>query len=329
TGLGLAISAKLVALMGGRIWVESPWRAPWRTDGGPGSAFHFTAQFRAAQESAAAIDPALVNQLAVLVIDDNKTNRYLLNEMLSRWGMKPQCVASGAAGLAAMAEAKWRQMPFPLVLLDYQMPEMDGFETAERIRRNPDFAATRIVMLTSACARGDAARCSELGIQSRLLKPAKPSDLFEAICRAMAAEPASPMQAQPRQPPSLAASHAGLKILVAEDNPVNQKLALRLLERLGHSVVLAKNGREAIDKFERDAFDVVLMDVQMPELDGLEAAAAIREREKLTGVRTPIFALTAYAMTGDRERCLAAGMDGYLSKPIQSQELSNLLEAVV
>src|SRR5260370_20481683 len=199
------------------------------------------------------------------------------------------------------------------------MPEMDGFTTAEIIRRHPEYAATSIVMLTSSGNRGDVARCAKLDIQGYLLKPAKSSELFGAVCTIVGTKPESAASTPVVTRHSVREARKNLKILVAEDNKVNQRLALRLLEKLGHSVELANNGREAVDMLNQGVFDVVLMDVQMPMLGGLEATAVIRENEKRTGARVPIFALTARAMKGDRERCLAAGMDGYLSKPIQTQ----------
>jgi PAS domain S-box-containing protein len=330
TGLGLAISVKLVELMQGRIWIESPWNSAWRAEGGPGSAFHFTAQFEAGKERVQVqiLEPAVLEGLAVLVVDDNRTNRLILSELLSNWGLKPCCVDSGRAALVALTEAYRNSAPFGLIVLDGHMPGMDGFTTAERIRENSESSATRIVMLTSGGSRGDGARCAQLGIQGYLLKPAKSSELFAAICTVMGTKEAAPESTPLVTRHSLRETRKNLKILLAEDNLVNQRLALRLLERLGHSVVVANNGREAVDIFEHGGFDIVLMDVQMPELDGLEATSMIRQHEKLTGVHIPIYALTAHAMKGDRERCLEAGMDGYLSKPIQSQELYKLLDCV-
>src|SRR5260370_2993240 len=208
------------------------------------------------------------------------------------------------------------------------MPEMDGFTTAEIIRRHPEYAATSIVMLTSSGNRGDVARCAKLDIQGYLLKPAKSSELFDAICTIIGTQPETPASTPLVTRHSVREARKNLKILVAEDNKVNQRLTLRLLEKLGHSVELANNGREAVDMLGQGVFDVVLMDLQMPELGGFEATAVIREHEKLSGIHIPIYALTAHAMKGDRERCLAAGMDGYLSKPIQSHELYKVLEAV-
>jgi two-component system sensor histidine kinase/response regulator len=328
TGLGLAISVKLVELMKGRIWMESPWTSEWPTEGGPGSAFHFTAQLEAGTWRTRVLEPAALEGLAVLVVDDNLTNRLILTETLSNWGMKPCCADSGNAALAALAAAHKDAKPFGLVVLDGQMPEMDGFTTAETIRQHPEYAATRIVMLTSSDNWGDGVRCAQVDIQGYLPKPAKSSELFVAIRTVMGTNSETPASTPLVTRDSVREARKNLKVLVAEDNKVNQRLALRLLEKLGHSVELANNGREAVDMLNHGVFDVVLMDLQMPELGGLEATAVIREREKRTGSHVPIYALTAHAMKGDRERCLKAGMDGYISKPIQSQELYKLLDAV-
>jgi signal transduction histidine kinase/CheY-like chemotaxis protein len=328
TGLGLAISVKLVQLMKGSIWIESPWISDWRAEGGPGSAFHFTAQLEAGTGRVRVLEPGSLEGLAVLVVDDNMTNRLILRQMLSQWGMKPVCADSGKAALAAMAVAQEDGEPFRLVVLDGQMPGMDGFTTAETIRQHLEYAATKIIMLTSCGSQGDCERCQKLGIQGYLLKPAKSSELFVAICAVMGRKPDALASPPVVTRHSVSEARRNLKILVAEDNKVNQRLVLRLLEKVGHSVELANNGREAVDMVDQGVFDVVLMDLQMPELGGLEATAVIREHEKRAGTHVPIYALTAHAMKDDRERCLAAGMDGYLSKPIQSQELYKLLDAV-
>jgi CheY-like chemotaxis protein len=274
------------------------------------------------------LEPGSLEGLAVLVVDDNMTNRLILRQMLSQWGMKPVCADSGKAALAAMAVAQEDGEPFRLVVLDGQMPGMDGFTTAETIRQHLEYAATKIIMLTSCGSQGDCERCQKLGIQGYLLKPAKSSELFVAICAVMGRKPDALASPPVVTRHSVSEARRNLKILVAEDNKVNQRLVLRLLEKVGHSVELANNGREAVDMVDQGVFDVVLMDLQMPELGGLEATAVIREHEKRAGTHVPIYALTAHAMKDDRERCLAAGMDGYLSKPIQSQELYKLLDAV-
>jgi len=304
--------------------MESPWTSTWRTQGGPGSAFHFRVEFEAGKEQVSISEPVSLEGVSVLVVDDNRTNRLILVGMLSNWGMKPHCVDSGAAALAALAEAPASGKLFPLVILDYHMPDMDGFETAAKIRRTQGYSAAKIVMLTSAGSRGDGARCAQLGIHAYLLKPAKSSELFGAICNVMAMGQPEPERAPLVTRHTLRQARTSLRVLLAEDNVVNQRLALRLLEKLGHSVVLANNGREAVEIFDRDRFDVVLMDVQMPEFDGYEATAAIRQREKATGTHIRIYALTAHAMKGDREQCLEAGMDGY---PLQTHPDAGAVQA--
>jgi two-component system sensor histidine kinase/response regulator len=325
TGLGLTISVRLAAMMEGRVWVES--------ESGKGSTFHFIVTVQRSQgvDRPRAL-PALesLGNIGVLVVDDNATNRRILKEMLSNWGMVPTLAESGAEGLAVLAQAKEAGRPFPLVLTDANMPLMDGFGFAERIQNQPSPGAT-IMMLSSGGQRGDAARCRELGIAAYLTKPVSQSELLDAIMTALGSRTLE----LDRQPlitrHSLRESRRSLRILLAEDNAVNQKLAVRLLEKHGHQVEVAANGREALALLEKRSFtgfDLVLMDVQMPEMDGFEATAEIREREKSTKSHVPIVAMTAHAMTGDRERCLAAGMDGYVAKPIQHKELFETIEGL-
>jgi two-component system, sensor histidine kinase and response regulator len=323
TGLGLAICRQLVAMMDGRLWLES--------EPGEGSTFHFTARFGRREEVASGaegeIDPERLRGQRVLVVDDNATNRRILAEMLSQWGLQATVVESGAAALNALEEALAAGQPFPLLLTDGMMPEMDGFMLAEAIRQRPDRPEITIVMLSSAGRRGHTPRCEELGIAAYLSKPVKQSDLLETIvsilCTPAAPEPLRAPTATPLP------SRPALRLLLAEDNAVNQKLAMRLLEKQGHSVVIANNGREAVEALDRETFDAVLMDIQMPEMGGFEASAAIRAREGATGGHVPIIAMTAHAMKGDRERCLRAGMDGYISKPIHAKALIEALESLV
>ncbi|MGA2482316.1 MAG: response regulator [Candidatus Acidiferrales bacterium] len=324
TGLGLTISARLVEMMGGRIWYDSEM--------GRGTRFHFTVRLGTAEKTVEVGTIALPEDLRgvkALVVDDNRTSRRVLEGMLRHWGMNPTAVESGDEALERLAEAWNAGKPFVLVLTDMLMPRMDGFHLVEQVRQRPESSAAAIMMLTSAGHRGDAARCEKLGVAAYLLKPIRQSELREAISRVLGArgqEGAVPLitrySLQETRGPT-----AFLRVLVAEDNLVNQQLAKRLLEKRGHRVVVAANGREALAAVEKENFDLVLMDVQMPEMDGLEATAAIREKEKDNGARLPVVALTAHAMKGDRERCLAAGMDGYLSKPIRSQELDKVLDS--
>jgi two-component system sensor histidine kinase/response regulator len=323
TGLGLTISSRLVRMMGGRIWVES--------EPGKGSNFYFTLELKPSEKKPQVGNVAHVDILRgvkVLIVDDNRTNQRILKGMLDSWEMDTTIADGGEEALAHLLCALDAGKPYRVVLTDMHLPQMDGFGFVEQIRQRPDLSALTIMMLTSAGHRGDTQRCKELGVAGYLLKPVRKSELREAIARALGAREQSeaiPLIARyslqdVREPSEV------FNVLVVEDNLVNQRLATRLLEKRGHRTAIAASGRQALEALEAGAFDLVLMDVQMPDMDGFEATAAIRKRESPTGKHQPIIALTAHAMKGDQERCLAAGMDGYLSKPIRPQELDAILE---
>jgi PAS domain S-box-containing protein len=327
TGLGLSISMSIVELMGGRIWAESQLEK--------GSTFHFIVQFGLADQNLAMLQqtPPELEGLMVLVVDDNKTNLRILSQMLQNWRMAPLTASGGKAALAEISFALSAQRPYPLILLDAHMPDMDGFAVIEEIRKNRGLAGATIMMLTSDLAAGDAKRCRELGVSATLIKPIQQSELFDAIVQALART--QPIDVQPPEPPrpvEIAANGEARRFLLAEDNPVNQQLVVKLLQKQGHLVTVANNGREALDNLEKAGlgeFDAVLMDIQMPLMDGMEATAEIRLLEEKTGGHIPIVAMTAHAMKGDRERCLAAGMDGYVSKPISLPKLNSEIERVL
>jgi two-component system, sensor histidine kinase and response regulator len=262
--------------------------------------------------------------LSVLVVDDSKTTRNHLAEMLTSWRMKPALAESGAKGLEAMEAASRAGQAFPIVVLDGQMSGMDGFDVAERVHENPALAGSIILMLSAARLLADNARCRQLDVKVFVTKPVGESELYDAILVALGMRA---VEDRPRQDTSLLEEppkERSLNILLAEDNPVNQKLAVRLLEKARHNIVLAANGRQALEALEKvrpPGFDIVLMDIQMPEMDGMEATAAIRKAEKSSGKHLPIVAMTANAMRGDRERYLSVGMDGYISKPIDPRLL--------
>ena len=322
TGLGLAIVSRLVELMGGNIWVESELHR--------GSVFHFTARFRRASAenvaTATGVYPPILQDLRVLIVDDNATNRRILIEMLTNWAMRPTAVTSVTEAIDELERMSHAGTPYALILTDSNMPDQDGFELARTIQANPKLCGSMIMMLTSSDRPEDLSRCQQFGISAYLIKPIKQSELLDAIVLAVGA--GSPLAASTLTATPSKQAARPLSILLAEDSLINQKLAIGLLERWGHRVTVANDGEEAVRLSAERSFDLILMDVQMPALDGLDATRVIRARERETGRHVPIVAMTAHAMKGDRERCLEVGMDGYLMKPIRAEQLFRQIEEI-
>ena len=335
TGLGLAVSKQLVTLMGGRIWIESPVSSGQVTSGGdavgPGSAFHFTARFRppVSDSDVTSHKPNIdISAIKGLVVDDNLSNLEIIMEMMESWHMSPTGTTSPGEAKDILSEGQASGNPFELVLIDSDMPEADGFSFAGWVRDQKNLDCKMILMITSLRDRRHV-DMQDLNISSSITKPVRPSDLLDAIIRAVVQQETG----QGKEIPTLKSTQdqqmQPLKILVAEDIPFNQKFITRLLGKWGHTAIIVGDGRKAVTAISEDPYDLILMDVQMPEMDGFEATARIRELEKQKGEHTPIVAMTAHAMKGDRERCLEAGMDDYVPKPISSEALLNSIRMLV
>ncbi len=315
SGLGLTISTQLVGLMGGKLWVES--------EAEKGSTFYFTAQVGqgTAGLPSESLQESELAGVPILVVDDNATDRRILEDSVTRWKMIPTVVEDATAAIQTLQNVCSSGARLPLVLTDAHMPDIDGFGLVERIREDPLFSTARIVMLTSGGERGDGERCRKLGVAACLSKPFDRLELRDVLLHVLAGDPAQPGNEPLLTRHILQEQGQSLRVLLAEDNTVNQRLIMRLLEKRGHRVILAQNGREALEAMQNQPFDIVLMDVQMPEMDGLEATRLIREKEKVRGTHSLVIALTANAMQGDKERCLAGGMDGYIAKPVHPEDL--------
>lgn len=332
TGLGLSIASQLVRMMGGKIEIESPLVSSRHTKppsgAGPGSAFHFTLTLAMSRHSkqerfvSAAIRH--LHGLSILVVDDHETTLHVLDDMLKSWGMKPVLAQSGRQALSFLSRMKGHSLPFPFALIDAEMPETGGFEVAGWIHEAPEFKETKVMMMHALGEPNDLTRFGKLGIFENLVKPVKHSALLKALAtRLNKGDTGFPEQSPAELKPE---SGKEVRILLVEDNPVNQKVVAGILKKKKHTLVTVYNGKEALEVLEKKSFDIVLMDIQLPEMDGFEATKRIRENEEKTGGHLPVIALTAHAMKGDRERCVEAGMDGYLTKPLKPENLYEILD---
>jgi CheY-like chemotaxis protein len=322
TGLGLAISARLVQMMGGRIWVESKL--------GKGSKFRFELPMEIDNSRRVSKRPESklnVRGVRVLIVDDNATNRRILKDMLTNWGMNPVTSSGGLHALQALQDANEENDAFQVMISDMNMPELNGLMLAQTALEKELLDPASVIILTSGARPRDTEELQDLGITQHLIKPAKQSEMYDAVISSLHA--IGKITSFPKtadDPAKVAASPGKLRILLAEDNLVNQKLAVGILGNLGHSVTVANNGVEALEQLEHSSFDLVLMDVQMPEMDGLAATRELRRREASTQTHVTVVAMTAHAMKGDRERCLESGMDDYLCKPIRMKDMTAKLE---
>ena len=326
TGLGLSISRQLIELMGGKIWLES--------EESRGATFHFTLPLRASSRTAAPVDDFNTEEWQgkrVLIVDDSHTARMVLERTLQGWGLEVTCAGGGNAALEELARARRASAPYALLVLDSDMPEMDGFALAAVAQQRFGLGRAIVMMLTSDQCRETAARCLELGIVKHLLKPVRWTELLSAVRQGLMGDAEAVIAKVPQERTVVVHDHpslAQLRVLLAEDNAVNRKVALAMLKRAGHRVTVAENGREAVELALHQMFDLILMDIQMPDVDGLEATQIIRKKEQLGGRHVPIIAMTAHALKGDRERFLTAGMDAYIAKPFQPRELFEVMQSV-
>lgn len=331
SGLGLAISKQLVQLMGGNLWVQSPGQLKDMKNAAPGSTFHITLSFavpkQEVKEMGEPVDIKMLKGIPALVVDDNPINRKIFKEMLERWGLKPQLADSGLKAVEMLKQAAAENNKFQLILMDIQMPDMDGFETVRRIRNDETIKDSPVIVVTSAGVKGDGQRCRDLGIAAYLRKPVPFTEMLETLLIVMGHVVRKNKDFKLITRYSLRENRNKINILVVEDNLINQKLIVRILQKKGYLVDTADDGKEAVKKLSYSNYDLVLMDIQMPKMDGIKATELIRKKEKNENAKmTPIIALTAHAMKGDKERFLKAGMNSYISKPIKQNQLMETIE---